>query len=94
MALTKAQAKMIIEMDNIARCINDEGIFFDSWLICGVPDGDIPYRNTISLEDIEEVAETYDENDLKRFIGCFLRCMKSAGKYGLYVDGVVADNRN
>lgn len=94
MALTKAQAKMIIEMDNIARCINDEDIFFDSWLTCGVPDGDIPYRDTISLEDIEEVAEMYDENNFKMFVGCFLRCMKSAGKYGLYVDGVVADNRN
>lgn len=94
MALTKKQAKMIIEMDNIARCINDEDIIFDSWLIGGVPDGDIPYKETISIEDIDEVAEMYDEDDFKMFVGCFLRCMKSAGKDGLYVDGVVADNRN
>lgn len=93
MALTKAQAKMIIEMDDIVRCINDENIV-ESWLMGGVPDGDIPYKTTISMEDIDEVAEMYDEYDFKAFVGCFLRCMKSAGKDGLYVDGVVADNRN
>lgn len=93
MALTKEQAKMIIEMDNIARHINDENIF-DSWLMGGVPDGDIPYKGTISMEDIDKVAEMYDEYDFKVFVGCFLRCMKSAGKDGLYVDGLVADNRN
>lgn len=93
MALTKEQAKMIIEMDNIARCVNDENIF-DSWLMGGVPDGDIPYKDTISMGDLDEVAEMYDEYEFKMFVGCFLRCMKSAGKDGLYVDGVVADNRN
>ena len=93
MALTKAQAKMIIEMDDIVRCINDENIV-ESWLMGGVPDGDIPYKETISMEDINEIAEMYDEDDFKVFVGCFLRCMKSAGKDGLYVDGVVADNRN
>ena len=93
MALTKKQAKMIIEMDNIARCVNDENIL-ESWLMGGVPDGDIPHKDTISMEDLDEVIETYDEYDFKLFIGCFLRCMKSAGKDGLYVDGVVADNKN
>ena len=93
MALTKAQAKMIIEMDNIARCVNDENILY-SWLMGGVPDGDIPYKDTISLEDLGEVAKMYDEYDFKLFVGCFLHCMKSAGKDGLYVDGVVAANRN
>ena len=93
MALTKAQAKMIIEMDDIARCIND-GRIVDSWMMGGVPDGDIPYKNTISMEDLDEVAEMYDEYDFKMFVGCFLRCMKSAGKDGLYLDGVIADNKN
>ena len=93
MALTKEQAKMIIEMDNIARCINDGNIYY-SWLRGGVPDGDIPYKETISMEDINEIAEMYDEYDFKAFVGCFLRCMKSAGKDGLYVNGIVADNRN
>ena len=80
-------------MDDIVRCINDENIV-ESWLMGGVPDGDIPYKDTISMEDINEIAEMYDEDDFKVFVGCFLRCMKSAGKDGLYVDGVVADNRN
>ena len=93
MALTRAQAKMIIEMDNIASCINDENIL-ESWLMGGVPDGDIPYKDTISMGDLDEVAEMYDEYEFKEIVGCFLRCMKSAGKDGLYVDGVVADNKN
>ena len=93
MALTKAQAKMIIEMDDIARCINDESIV-ESWMMGGVPDGDIPYKNTISMEDLDAISEMYDEYDFKVFIGCFLRCMKSAGRDGLYLDGVVADNKN
>ena len=74
MALTKEQAKMIIEMDNIARCVNDENIF-DSWLMGGVPDGDIPHKDTISLEDLDEVAEMYDEYDFKVIVGCFVGCM-------------------
>ena len=93
MALTKAQAKMIIEMDDIARCINDENIV-ESWMMGGVPDGDIPYKETISMEDLDEISEMYDEYDFKVFIGCFLRCMKSAGRDGLYLDGVIADNKN
>lgn len=93
MALTKAQAKMIIEMDDIARCINDENIV-ESWMMDGVPDGDIPYKTTISMEDINEVAEMYDEYDFKVFVGCFLRCMKSAGRDGLYLDEVVANNKD
>ena len=93
MALTKAQAKMIIEMDDIARCINDENII-ESWMMGGVPDGDIPYKETISMEDLDEISEMYDEYDFKVFIGCFLRCMKSAGRDGLYLDGVIADNKN
>lgn len=93
MALTKAQAKMIIEMDDIARCINDENIV-ESWMMGGVPDGDIPYKTTISMEDINEVAEMYDEYDFKVFVGCFLRCMKSAGRDGLYLDEVVANNKD
>ena len=93
MALTKAQAKMIIEMDDVARCINDENII-ESWMMGGVPDGDIPYKDTISMEDLDEISEMYDEYDFKVFIGCFLRCMKSAGRDGLYLDGVIADNKN
>ena len=93
MALTKAQAKMIIEMDDIARCINDENVV-ESWMMGGVPDGDIPYKNTISMEDLDTISEMYDEYDFRVFIGCFLRCMKSAGRDGLYLDGVIADNKN
>ena len=70
-------------MDYLARSINDEGII-ESWLMGGVPDGDITSETTD-----EEILEMYDETNLKWFIGCFLRCMKRAAKDGLYVAGIV-----
>lgn len=73
----------IRSMDYLARCINDENIF-DGWLWGGVPDGDITDETTD-----EEILMMYDADDLKEFIGCFLRCMKRAGKDGLYIAGVV-----
>ena len=79
-------------------------VFFPEELPEELPDGELPEEfpegempnitTTISIEDIDEIAEMYDEYDFKVFVGCFLRCMKSAGKDGLYVDGVVADNKN
>ena len=70
-------------MDYLARCINDEDIFM-GWLMTGVPDGDITEDTTD-----EDILMMYDEDDLKSFIGCFLRRMKYAGKDGLYVAGIV-----
>ena len=76
-------ANAIRSMEYLARCINDESIFY-GWLLGGVPDGDITGKTTD-----EEILAMYDEDDLKGFIGCFLRCMKRAGKDGLYVAGIV-----
>lgn len=72
----KRRAKLVIAMDEIARSLNDENIL-ESWLMCGVADGDID-ENT-SIEDVIEMGYTDDDTypDIER---CFLRCMSRAYK--------------
>ena len=84
--------KMLVAMEFVARQINDECVF-ESWLMCGVPDGDIEYGNF----DISQInADTEDEDYMvsdegfKDIMSCFLRCMMRAYKSGaLYCGGVV-----
>lgn len=85
----KERIELVRAMETVARCINDESIF-ESWLMCGVADGDIDKDTT------DEELEFYAEDDiLKGLIGCFLRCMTRAGKSGgLYIDGIVADKED
>ena len=71
-------------MEHLARSINDEEIFFNDWAYNGIPDGDINEDTTD-----EDILEMYDEENLKWFIGSFLRCMKKACKDGLYIAGIV-----
>ena len=80
--------KMVSAMEFITRNINDEDIF-DSWLMCGVADGDIEYGNlTPNEEDMEYYIE--DEN-FSQMMDLFLRCMKSAcSSGGLYCDNVIS----
>lgn len=75
------KAKFLRAMDYIARCVNDEEVF-DSWLMCGIADGDCAVMTD------EELVEYYDDG-LESIIGCFLRLMRSAGKDGLYVGRTV-----
>ena len=83
--------KMIVAMEFIARNMNNEDIF-DSWLSCGVPDGDIEYGNL----DISQVDESLIEDDnFKGIMSCFLRCMYHSWKDGgLYCDNIVSDDKN
>lgn len=77
--------KMVRAMEFIARQINDETIF-ESWLMCGVADGDIDGSETD--EDLECYVD--DDKEFADLMGLFLRLMKRAGKSGgLYCDNVV-----
>ena len=81
----KRRVEVVRAMETLARCINDENIF-DSWLMCGVADGDIN-------EDTEdEDLECYtDDASFAELMGLFLRLMKRAEKSGgLYCDRVVS----
>ena len=74
----RERAELVKAMETVARCINDECIL-ESWLMCGVADGDIT-RNT-TLDEIIELG--YTESDtLVDLMDCFLRCMKRANASG------------
>ncbi len=84
----KTRVEVVKAMDTIARCLNDEDIFYDSWLVTGVADGDIEAAE--SDEDLEYYCEDKNFADL---MGLFVRCMKRAFySGGLYCDGVVDSN--
>ena len=85
------RAKMVLAMEYVARCINDEDVF-DGWLMCGVADGDIPYGCT----NINNVDEWYLEDDTFRdLMSCFLRKMVGAYKSGgLYCDKIVCMDKS
>ena len=79
------RAKMVRAMETVARAVNDESVF-ESWLMCGVADGDINGSETD--EDLEFYCEDKNFADLMEN---FLDLMKAAKKSGgLYKDGVVS----
>lgn len=78
--------KVVKAMETLARCINDETVFY-KWLLCGVADGDIN-ENTP-----DEELEFYVEDDIQfaDLMNTFLKCMNNAYKNGgLYVDKIVS----
>lgn len=76
----------ILAMEKLVRCINNEEII-ESWLMCGIPDGDI--RNYTR----EEVDDYFTENEnFSYLITLFLKLMTRANKNGnLYIDGVTGE---
>lgn len=82
----KRRVEAVRAMETLARCINDEDIL-DSWLMCGVADGDI------NEETEDEWLECYcEDNNFSELMGLFLRLMSRAKKSGgLYCDGIVSD---
>ena len=85
------RAKMVVCMEYIARQINKEDVL-DTWLMCGVADGDINYGNL----DISEIDDYYlDDVNFKNLMSTFLVCMNSAFKDGgLYCGNVVSKDKN
>lgn len=76
--------KMVSAMEFIARQINDEEVF-DSWLLCGVADGDIEYGEMCEDELYIEDDNFADLMDL--FLNCMSRAKKSGG---LWCDKVLS----
>jgi hypothetical protein len=88
MNLTERQA-VVKAMDIMVRTINDECIM-DSWLMCGVADGDINIDTPIN-----EVDEYYcTDAELGDLMTRFLKLMGKASANGLYVDGVVSGSKS
>lgn len=85
------RAKMVACMEYIARQINNEDVF-DTWLMCGVADGDIDYGNL----DFSEINDYYlDDVNFKNLMSTFLVCMNNAFEdSGLYCGGVVSKDKS
>lgn len=83
---TKERIEVVKAMETLARSINDERVF-DTWLLCGVADGDI--NENTSDEELEFYVE--DDKEFADLMHTFLKCMNGAYKNGgLYVDKVVS----
>ena len=79
------RAKIVRAMETIARCVNDEEVFY-RWLLCGVADGDIDDDTTD--EDLEYYCEDKTFADLMaRFLDLMTAAKKSGG---LYEDRIVS----
>jgi len=87
--MKKTRADVVRAMDMMVSCINDETII-DSWLMCGVADGDIKADTT--NEDIEIMGYT-DDKTFKDLMDLFIKLMYRAGVNGLYCDGIVSVGR-
>ena len=80
-----ARAKVVRAMETIARCVNDEDVFY-RWLLCGVADGDID--NDTTDEDLEYYCEDKTFADpMERFLDLMTAAKRSGG---LYEDRIVS----
>ena len=86
-----ARQKMIVAMDYIANCINDEDIQY-GWLMNGVPDGML----NDSLDPTQVDDEDWMINEgFKEIMTCFLRLMTRAyNDGGLECGGEVSCDRS
>lgn len=85
-----ARKKVVLAMELLARCINDEDVF-DGWLMCGVADEDIP-RFSLNVDDVDDCY--IENNSFKDLMSCFLRRMAGAYKSGgIHCDGIVSDSK-
>lgn len=78
--------RMVLAMEMIARAVNDEEVF-ESWLMCGVPDGEIT-RYSIDTNEVDEYF--VEDRNYRELMDLFLVVMKNAYKSGgLYDSDVV-----
>lgn len=79
------RAKVVRAMETMARCVNDEEVFY-RWLLCGVADGDID--DDATDEDLEFYCDDETFADLmERFLDLMTAAKKSGG---LYEDRIVS----
>lgn len=84
--------KMILAMEFICRHINDENVM-EGWLMCGVPDGDVPY-GCFDIATINDDDTLIEDENFKELMECFLRRMEGAAESGgLYCGNVVTSER-
>lgn len=76
---------VVLAMESLVRAVNNEDLI-DSWLMCGVPDGDIQQYTQDEVDDY-----FVEDNNFAELMGLFLKIMSRAkDDGGLYVDKVVS----
>lgn len=80
--------KAVLAMELLASSVNDESAM-DGWLMCGVPDGDIPF-GSMNVDDVDDYF--IDDEHFAELMGCFMRTMKRAQSGGLFIDRVTSTN--
>lgn len=85
---TELRKKAVLAMELLASSVNDESAM-DGWLMCGVPDGDIPF-GSMNVDDVDDYF--IDDEHFAELMGCFMRTMKRAQSGGLFIDRVTSTN--
>lgn len=87
----RSRKDLVICMEKLARCINDEDIFI-TWLALGVADGDIDKNTTPDDENLDYYT---DDKTFSELMTTFLRMMSFAWRDGgLYHDRVASLDRD
>ena len=77
--------EMVLAMERLVRSVNNEELMM-TWLMYGVPDGDIQKYSTDEVDDC-----FLDDEMFGVLMGMFLRIMTRAEEDGgLYCDGIVS----
>lgn len=83
-----SRKQMVLAMEKIMRCLNDESLF-DSWMMCGVPDGDI---HNYTIDEVDETL--IEDENLEYLMGIFIRIMYKAIDLNdngtLFIDGCIS----
>lgn len=80
----KERKQTVLAMENLVRSVNNED-YIDSWLMCGVPDGDLNKNST--WEDVDDYF--IKDDNFAELMKLFLKIMARANKDGgLYIDHV------
>ena len=92
------RATLLRAMDTIARSLNNEEWFYDTWLLAGVPDGEIQEDTTD--EDLEWLCEDYQFQPIMATFCRLMRCATNDEEFEekdlirgngiLYCDGVIS----
>ena len=80
--------KMVSAMEFIARQLNDEELFIDTWLTVGVADGDIPYGEM--CDDEYYIEDANFANLMDTFL--YLMHHAYADGSGLYCDSIISED--
>ena len=80
----KERKQTVLAMENLVRSVSNEE-YIESWLMCGVPDGDLNKDST--WEDVDDYF--IEDDNFAELMQLFLKIMSRANKDGgLYIDSV------